>query len=48
MVVNELTPHLIKMGAKTLEPLRAEDEKDATDYNREIGKIHRLCRISYP
>lgn len=48
MVINELIPYLIKMGAKTLEQLRAEDEKDAPDYNREIGKIHRLCRISYP
>ena len=48
MVINELTPYLVKMGAKTLKQLNAEDDKATPDYKTEIGKIRRICRISYP
>lgn len=43
MVINEVTPFLIRMGARTLKQLREEESRIEPDYNDEIERLEKLC-----
>lgn len=42
LVINEVTPFLIRMGAKTLKQIRQEEAQQEADYATEIEKLKKL------